>query len=264
MSVIFLEPEQVQSMAGRVLAYGVNVFTEGAPQIIGSQNIIQFTDPLTNDIKKLNAQPAQVAVGDTLSFLGTGFNGIQDVLITNAHWSKSGVIPINDPNWLIKVTGGDTLSLKIFDTINLIEETPLPPHLIPKKILPGMYAAQIRVTRKFKLPNGDERAVEHLSNQFPFIVTPKIGHVSIPLADGKITITGGVFQDTDLPDTAVQVYVGNQRYIKNSSGDRGTFDIVDSATLNLTLENGLTSGKYLPLRVIISGAESAPNWIKVP
>ena len=40
LSVVFLEPAPPVSLPGRVLAYGVNVFTEGAPQIIGSQNFI--------------------------------------------------------------------------------------------------------------------------------------------------------------------------------------------------------------------------------
>ena len=267
LSVVFLEPAPPVSLPGRVLAYGVNVFTEGAPQIIGSQNFIEFKIPNTVETQQLKVQPAQVAARDPLnpnvkplnilSFLGTGFNGTPlDLLIVNGKWSESGIVPLNDPNWQMKVKAGSELSVEVQETIKLASGA-------TAVVLPGLYAAQIRVTKRFKLPNGNDKDVQHISNQFPFTVTPRIDTVSGVVA-GKVTVTGFVFQDALLPKTEVQIYVGNQLYTEDIGGAAGRFVISNATTLIVTLVTGLKSGDYLPLRVLISGAESAPNWIKIP
>ena len=264
LSVVFLEPEPPVTISGRVLAYGVNVFTEGAPQIIGSQNFITFKIPTVVETQELKAQPAQVAVGGTFSLLGTGFTGSPlDVVISNALLPKSCIVPLNDPNWKVELKGSNELSVKVYNTIDLPKEKPTDP-TVSKDILPGLYAIQIRVSRRFKLPNGTERAVEHLSNQFPFTVTPRIDTVSPVAVGGKVTITGSVFKNTRLTEKDIQVYVGNDLYTLTSSGAAGTVDIQNPTTLVVTLLTGLKSKDYLPFRLIILGGESAPNWIQIP
>ena len=266
-SVVFLEPEPPNTLSGRVLAYGVNVFTEGAPQIISSQSIITFSIPGEVDIRQITAQPAQAATKSTLSFLGTGFNGNSlDLLLINARWKNAGIVPLNDVNWQIAVKTGNELTVKIQEKVDLMKVKPADP-LVTKEVLPGMYAAKIRVGREIKLPNGTTRLIEHLSNQFPFIVTPRLDIVNDlitkPLGS-TITINGHGFQDAQLPESEVQIYVGSQQYTASSGNTPKTFNIRSLTTFDLTLEDTPSvKGQTLPLRVIIAGAESAPKWITI-
>lgn len=266
-SVVFLQPEPPLSVSGRVLAYGVNVFTEGAPQIISSQSIINFKIPGEVDKRQITAQPAQVATKSTLSFLGTGFNGNSlDLLLINARWKQAGIVALNDPNWQITVKAGNELSVTIQEKVDLMKEKPADP-LVTKDVLPGMYAAKIRVGRVIKLPNNTTRVIEHVSNQFPFIVTPRLDImndlITTPLGS-TITINGHGFKDAQLPESEVQIYVGNQRYTASSGNTPETFNITSLTAFNLTLSNDPSvRGQTLPLRVIIAGAESAPKWIKI-
>ena len=74
-SVVCLEPQESQSIAGRVLTYGTYVFPEGAPKITASRNTISFPVPFIAKPQKIDLQPAQVTPGGQLDFLGSGFLG---------------------------------------------------------------------------------------------------------------------------------------------------------------------------------------------
>ena len=71
-SVVLLEPEDTQSRAGRVLAYGVTPLIEGAPRIDSSENTLSFTIPGDPDVREVILRPAQVrwAVGSPSLDLG--------------------------------------------------------------------------------------------------------------------------------------------------------------------------------------------------
>ena len=258
-SVVFLEPEPPNALSGRVLAYGVNVFTEGAPQIMSSQSIITFSIPGEVDKRQITAQPAQAATKNRLTLFGTGFNGHSlEVLILNKRWETPAIIKLSDPNWKVQLKAANELSLEVQEKVD--------PALVPN-VLPGMYAAQIRVSREIKLPNDKIRLIEHLSNQSPFIVTPRLDIVNdlitTPLGS-TITINGHGFQDAQLPESAIQIYVGSQQYTASSGNTPKTFNIKSLTTFDLTLEDtSSVKGQTLPLRVIIAGAESAPKWITI-
>jgi Pvc16 N-terminal domain len=265
-SVVFLEPEITLSISGRVLSYGVNVFTEGAPQIISSHSIVAFK-MLDGTEREIKAQPAQAATKSKMQFLGTGFNGNSlDLLIINPKWKNTGIVSLSTPIWGLTVIAGNELSLEIQEKVDLIKEKPTDP-LETEEVLPGMYAAKVRVGREIKLPNGTTRVIEHVSNQFPFIVTPRIDTVGNSLTNTynfgqEITVTGHGFS-TELD---IQIYVGSHRYIedKTATPAKGTFKITTLKTLDLVLTDKiLEGGNNLPLRIIIAGAESAPNWINI-
>ena len=256
-SVVLLEPEESKSRAGRVLTYGVHAFVAGAPRLDSSQNTLSFLVPGATDPREVELRPAQVPVGSQVTFTGSGLVGDSiSLLLRNSRWDE----PVEaDLAWGVAV-GNERVSATVQETAS------------GEDVLPGIYAAIVKVTKRRTLSDGSVRDFEHFSNASPFAITPRIDNIGT--AGDVVTVEGFVFGHSDLTEEAVQVYLGETRLTRRTATgplDPGEFAVVDPPppppvllpTLQLRLPAGLTSGQFLPLRIFVNGAESPPNWIEV-
>jgi hypothetical protein len=276
-SVILLEPEEIQARTARVLSYGVHVFTQGAPRLISSRNTISFD--IQGQPRSLLLQPAQAPPSDAavspnsrVEFVGTGLSGDStQLLLLNARWDEP---RIAGPAWGV-VVQGDQLSFTVREMARLQASGSLD----TEAMLPGIYAAQLRVTRQRMTSTGATALVEHLSNQCPFTVTPRIDSIITPIAPATtFTVKGYAFTIPDpanpllkLGITELEVYVERVRLIRttNAVAVAGEFRVnLVTGNLELTVPNDKPgeielSGKTVPLRIFVFGAESIPHWIQV-
>lgn len=251
-SIVFLEPKEKPLPVGLVLTYGTFIFTEGAPQLIGSRNTVAFTIPGEADPRQLELQPAQAPAGNTFELLGVNFGGdLVAVQLINAQLPGGKVLL--DAPWNLTRTGTNQLTLTVQEAVGAVA------------MLPGLYAAQVIVTRRRAEPNGNLRDFRYVSNSFRVTISPRIDQVTLPAA-GRVTVTGYLFQHASLPPDAVQIYVGNARLtLRTAAGNPGAneFKITAPGTVVVSL-SGLPAGQVLPLRLLVAGAEAAPRWVTIP
>ncbi len=262
LSVVLLEPEETQRRVARVLSFGAHVFTQGAPRLMGSQNTISFVFQAQNRFILL--QPAQAppialaappAANSLVSFLGTGLSGDSlQLLLLNARWVEPRTV---GPAWGVDVQG-DLLSFTLREMARL--QAPASPDTEP--VLPGIYAVQLRVTRQRINSVGATVQIEHLSNQCPFAVTPRIDGIA-PVAPARnFTVNGYIFQHADLPTEAVQVYMADTRLERVVGAPAaGQFSVASPSQLQVQVPAAYGAGETLPIRIFVNGAESAPRWI---
>lgn len=262
-SVALLEPEKPTLRAGRVLKYGVFTFTRGTPRLDGSRATITFTIPGETSASKVEAQPAEVSVrnlvtntGGEIIFFGSDLAGDETtLLIKNKRFAE----PIEvGMDWGVTATD-DRVFAVVYPTAGSLT------------ILPGMYSAAARVTTHQMDPDNKMRTFIKNSNEMPFIVTPRITNISAPAAD-VVTVTGAVFQDPVTPPEpetieSIEVFVGANKLPPAGNGglNPGEFEVTDAGTLKFKFPiAGINTGETVPFRLIINGAESAPNWVTAP
>ncbi len=248
-SVVLLEPEPIQSRAARVLSYGVHTFTVGVPRLTTSFNIISFNEPISEQARSLKSKPAQVAIGEKVTFVGSDLIGDNiEVLLINPNWTEPLLLSG-------AVVSGQTLEVTIPKEIVVGVTT--------TKIIPGIYAVKLKVERLAS--NGVGKTI-HVSNQSPFTITPQIKY-PIPDANvgGVYTVEGDIFHYDDGSDIPLEVYVGANKLTKVSPAPNndGEFSIISATSLQFKAPDDLDSGN-IPFRLIINGAESPPRWIKIP
>ena len=145
----------------------------------------------------------------------------------------------------------------------------------PVSVVPGVYAACVRVTKTIKLPDGTTRSIKHLSNECPFMISPRIDNAvnnifQLPaIADKTIVVTGYIFPPAEGSEPlypSLSIYVGDMKLTGIKSAQilkAGEFKVT-GADINLLIPDGLDPAlHYFPLRIFVNGAESAPSWIKV-
>ena len=73
-----------------------------------------------------------------------------------------------------------------------------------------------------------------------------------------------IFQHPEIKEGDIQVYLGDQILLKNSSPPftAGQFKIISANTIDL-IDPGVFHGT-VPLRIMIRGIESEPKWITLP
>ena len=137
-------------------------------------------------------------------------------------------------------------------------------------ILPGIYTAKALVSESRTMPDGSTRTFTSGSNKTPFTITPRIDSVGDPDPDGNLTVTGFRFEHADIAAEDVEVYISAEPLVAGVEGalNPGEYSITTDAiteisTLTLQLPTGTSSG-FVPFRLIINGAESAPVWVEVP
>jgi hypothetical protein len=197
-SVVMLEPEEITARATRVVRYGVYPFVQGMPRLLTSYNTISFPVPDDSEQHGLMLQPAEVTYGDTIRFKGTGLSTKSTyLLISSPGWDK----PVEaDPAWSVYVRT-DELSATVQTTIG------------GQILLPGIYAAQVKVTEQRTMASGITRTFERLSNATPFTVTPKVDDpLGTPGADGVLLVFTSIRQQKHLlrPEN-VLVFIGETR-----------------------------------------------------
>jgi hypothetical protein len=248
-SIVYLEPEHARARSGRVLTYGVSTFTGGTPRLLGSTSTLKFTIPGETDPRTVELRPAQVPVSGSFAVLGTGLTGGDVALrLRGPGWAD----PVEvDLSWGV-APAGDRVVATVQQVAGGID------------VLPGTYAAAVVVTSSRRMPDGSTRRFRHVSNETPFTVTPRVDTVSGPTPAGLVTVTGHPFQHPDLRQDAVEAYLGETRLEATTGAPGpGEFSVTAANTVSLRLSGGLPSGTT-PVRILVNGAESPPNWIVAP
>jgi hypothetical protein len=264
-SVVFLEPEESKSRAGRVLSYGNYIFVGAGPRIDGCSNTLSFNLPGKTVSNQVELRPAQVPFGELVTFSGSGFVGDKvDLLLKNAGWGSP--IAVDPSSWGLTFSEIGA-SIKIYDTITDEDGNTF-------TILPGIYSACIQVTKQITLSDGTSREIKHISNECPFAIVPKLNisnNDRIANPDEIIDIDGYLFSYKVLVNPlpvptykeliTIQVYVGNFKYQQDTGP--GTFSVESENKIKIHLAKDLVKGDY-PLRIFANGVESPPNWITIP
>ena len=251
-SVVLLEPEPVKSRTGRVLTYGVFTFTRGAPHLDGSRSVVTFTIPGETTPRNVDVRPAEAPITGKLTFIGSDLASDQTtLLLKNRRFPE----PIEvGSDWGV-VASED----KIFATVQGLAGG--------VTILPGMYSAIAKVVVRRQMPDKTLRDFSKTSNETPFVVTPRITSIAAPDAQGRVVVQGGIFQAVGISATAIEVYVGSHKLTLKTAAtlNPGEFEVIDANNLRYRYPiPGLNAGAVAPFRLIINGAESAPNWVTVP
>jgi hypothetical protein len=251
-SVVLLEPEQTRSRVGRVLTYGVFTFTRGAPHLDGSRNSVTFTIPGETKSRTVELQPAEAPITGQVVFFGSDLAGDQTtLLLKNQRFAE----PIEVGNDWGVVAADD----KLFATVQALAGSTV--------IVPGMYSAIAKVVVRRLMPDKTLRDFVKTSNETPFVVTPRITGIGVPDAQGRVVVQGGIYQGAGIAPDAVEVYVGPQKIPLRAGAvlNPGEFEVQDANNLRYRYPiAGLNAGAVVPFRLIINGAESAPNWVTVP
>ena len=247
---VLLQPDQPDSLNGRVLTYGVFTFARGAPRLDTSQNFVTFTVPGETTPRKALVQPAEAAVGDTVTFLGSALTGDNTTLLLNNRLFPQ---PIEvGMDWGVSAT---------LNQITMV----IQPKAQLTTIVPGVYSVRASVSTQSRISDGSLETFVNNSNEIPFVIVPTITAFANVL--GTITVTGSVFQDPAIPADAVQVFLGST-LITPKAGltlNPGEFEVTSPTTLNFRFPaTGFVSGTFMPFRLIINGAENSPVWVQVP
>jgi hypothetical protein len=252
-SVVLLEPEQSVSRVSRVLTYGVFSFVRGAPYLEGSSNTVQFTLPGAASATTVESQPAQVPVSGKFVLFGSDLLGDETTLLISSLKFKDGVEVGSE--W--GVVASDT---QIFAVVGMT--------LGLGTVVPGMYSVIAKVIEQRVMPDKSVRNFSKTSNATPFVVVPRITAILPPDLSQRVLVQGGVFQDaTGIAADAVEVFVGSTSLSLKAGAaiNPGEFEILDAANLRFRYPvAGVASGSTVPFRLIINGAESAPNWVTTP
>lgn len=245
-SVVLVEPWEPTSAGGRVLTYGVESFIGGLPRLHASRSTITFRIPGESSDRNVEVQPAQVAIGDTFALIGSGLGGgTTEVRIRGEGWAGPRIV---DAGW-----GVNSLGDTAFATVQATADG--------EPVFPGAYAASVLSTRSTTLSDGTVKTFTVASNETPFQVVPRV--TCGPVAPtGVFTITGGRFAPADHTRTsigALQLAVGTAGSLAD-----GEYAIVSESTIEARLPAAQPSGTFVPVRVTIRGAESAPRWVQVP
>ncbi len=252
-SVVLLEPERTVSRAGRVLTYGVFSFVRGAPYLQGSRSTVTFTLPGETTARTVEVQPAEAPVTGKIVFFGSDLSGNETTLLIDGPQPKDAVE--EGAQWGVVASENE-----IFATIG--------PTLGLVTVVPGMYSAIAKVIERRVMPDNTVRDFPKTSNATPFVVTPLITAILPPDLSQRVLVKGAVFQDAvGIGTDAVEVFVGgNSLPVKSGATiNPGEFEILDAANLRFRYPiAGVASGSTVPFRLIINGAESAPNWVTAP
>jgi hypothetical protein len=248
-SVVLLEPELPLRRPGRVLTYGV--FTaRGAPYLAGSRSTVSFTIP-GQPSRTVDVQPAQVSTGGSFSLFGSELSGDQTTLLI------TGTRPTS-----VEV-GTDWGVIANNTEIQAVVQT----RMGASPTVPGMYSAIAKVIERQSMPDGTTRDLVKTSNATPFVIAPSVTGVDPPDASQRVLVHGGVFQDASIAADAVEVFVGPHRVAPKAGAglNSGEFEVLDPLSLRLQYPVAdLLPGAVVPFRLLINGAESAPNWVTVP
>ncbi len=258
-SVVLLEPEKPVLRPGRVLKYGIFTFTRGAPRLDSSRATVTFTIPGDTTPTAVESRPAEVSVrnlvtntGGEITFVGSDLTGDETtLLIKNKLFTELQEV---GTDWGVTASEG-----QIFAAVQSTAGV--------NTVLPGVYSAIAKVITKRMDPNNKVRSFIKTSNEAPFIVSPRIDSISLPDPAGVVTVTGTTFQHPDLPIEAVEMFVGPHKVLLKVGAilNAGEFEIVNPTTLRFRYPiDEVNPGETVPFRLIINGAESAPNWVVAP
>jgi hypothetical protein len=253
--VVLLEPEEPATAGGRVLLYGIQSFVSGQPHLDATRSRVTFRIPGETTDRVVDAQPALAAPaipptpGMEITFLGVNLSGGGVSMSVRARgWPNA--VPL-DPAWGV-VAGSDRLFATAQTTAS------------GRAVLPGPYTALARVSRTMTLPDGTTKTIEQFSNEVPFTIVPAVTAFSA-IVGGVFTVAGGTFQHADLDPDAVRAYIGETVLVTGTAGslNPAEFAIVGPTSIQMRFPATAIAGTFLPVRIVVNGAESLPKWIQV-
>lgn len=252
-SVVMLEPERAPSRPPLIIEREVSVLASGPPQLTGSRNTLSIMPPGASEPRLVVVSPAQVAYGARFTLLGSDLVGEStELLIEGAAWGAP--------------EAADAVSWELLVTPSEVSAT-VQHHIGARAVVPGVYSVTAQVRRAGTARDPRERVQR--SNRTAILIAPEISAPVAAAAGASVLITGSLFDDPAIPDDsdddrAVQIFVGSELLVRNSTGPlaAGEFEVTDAHTLTLRLPLDLSPG-FLPLRVRVNGAESPPRWLEV-
>lgn len=245
-SVVLVEPEEPATASGRVFTWGVTTFVGGLPQLSTSRSTVVLRIPGEAADRRIEVQPAQAALGDELTLIGTGLGGGSLELRLRGP-DLTAPQPVG-PLWAVN-SAGDAVFATVQDTLDGDPARP---------IVPGTYAATLAVTRVTTLADGTSHTQTIATNETPFQIVPKVEPGAVA-ATGEVTVTGGRFVAPVRASVA-----GLALTLVAGAPGPGEFRIVSPTELELRLPAGAPSGTWVPVRVLVNGSESPPRWVQVP
>jgi hypothetical protein len=249
--VAFLEPDDPATVGGRVLAYGVDAFVGGLPRLDGSSSEVTFTIPGQAKARTVEVHPAQVAIGQQLTLHGRALGGGAIALLVRGP-NQTTAAEVG-PSWGVSAFGDDVTATVQGD----IDGAPS---------LAGTYAASVRITRTTTLSDGTIETQDVVSNETPFQIVPAVSTVGAASNTGVFTVTGKIFRDPALPAGMVRASIGGAALAPGTYNalNPGEFAVHSPTEIQMRLPAGAVSGRFLPVRVLINGSESGPQWVQVP
>ncbi len=251
-SVTLLEPEPAKSRTGRVLTYGVFAFVRGAPHLDGSKSTVAFTIPGETSPRTVEVQPAEAPVTGQIIFFGSDLAGDQTTLLLK---NRRFADPIEvGADWGVVASESQIV-------------TTVQPLAGAAAVVPGMYSAVAKIIERRRMPDNTVRDFPKTSNETPFVVTPRITAIAPPDISQRVVVQGGIFQDPGIAADAVEVFLGPVKIPVKAGAvlNPGEFEVLDASNLRFRYPIvGLNPGTIVPFRLIVNGAESAPNWVTVP
>jgi len=251
-SVILLEPEELDASAGPVLQYNVYAFPQQSPYITSTVNTLDFTVPGESGPRKIELRPARVPISSVFQIEGSSFRGDEtSLLLSFPDWSE--LQQIDSIAWALHV-GGERITAQVQETLNGLD------------IVPGIYSVSVRVMKRRTSSDGVEREFESFSNASPFAITPRIDNISAPTAAGEFTVTGRLFQHASIAADTLRIFIGDTRLNEGTAGslNPSEFAVTSPTAIDVRLPAGLVSGQALYFRLQINSADSSPNWVTVP
>ena len=263
-SPVHLEAEPPRTRPGRVMRYGVQVFTPGMPFLTTSQSEVTFKLPWESKQQTATLQPAEAAVGEDVVLQGSGFDGdAVTLLIQRAGWTEPVEVAMD---WGV-VYSEDRISFRVMQMAGA------------QVTLPGLYTARAQITRRRRISDGTWRDFHVMTNQVPFTVTPRI---DTPDSNTPLTafaypqvnkVIGHRFMAKASEPCEVLVSVGSEALApvnaipKGSPPKEGCFRVTKENEIQFVLPEfpgGLVSGSTVQLRILVNGAECAPRWVTIP
>jgi hypothetical protein len=246
-----LEPERPARGRGRVLTYGAQVFLRPGPRLDGTRNTIAVTLPGEPAPRPFELDPAEVTYLDLFEVYGSNLSGDRtELLLTGEDWAAPVAV---DAAWALQA-GENRVQARAQEIAGA------------EAVLPGVYAAAIRVTSFRAMPDGRTRGFENLSNSVALTIAPRVTALPATLAAGVTgTLAGRRFDPAVLIDDQVQMFVGPARLIRRAvpPAAAGEFRVVNASDIEFRLPAGVAVGEVLPVKLVVNGAESAPRWITV-
>ena len=249
-----LEPDEPRRRSGRVLAVGVHPVVRGRPYIEGTRNTITFNIPGELMPREVTASPAEVPFGSDFEIFGSDLKGHStQLLLTHADFPE----PVAaDAAWSIRTTGS-------------VLTATAQPAAGAQPILPGIYGVIVKTVLRAKLPDGSTRDFDAYSNQGTVAISPRI--VSLVFGAGVGTITVHGFQPHAILQNDILLFTGTEKLTRTTADPppAGAFFTpsappAETDKLRFRLPAGTPSGSFVPIRLVVRGAESPPRWEVAP
>jgi len=250
-----LEPDEPRRRAGRALTVGVHVMMRGRPVIEGTRNTVTFSVPGELAPRAITASPGEVPFAADFEIFGSDLKGSRtEMLLTHPDFPDAVAV---DAAWNVRTTG------------SLVTAT-AQPTAGAQAILPGIYGVLVKTVVRSKLPDGSARDFDAYSNQGTVSIAPGIVMLIFNAAGlGTITVDG--FEPHAILQNDILVFAGTEKLTRTTTDPppAGAFFTpsappAQTDKIRFRLPAGTPSGSFVPIRLVVRGAESPPRWEVAP